>query len=83
MSFPAHQGGDRARASQVYGQTIHHGAYGWLVPSRPPSPPSASVEVVDTAQPAADTDHDEQHGWTDTTIFVSPSTDEVSSRGAW
>jgi hypothetical protein len=64
-NYPAHQGGDRARASQVWGTTVRHGMYGVLLPT--PPAPSAPVEVVDdTPQPAADTDH-ERHDWTEIT----------------
>jgi hypothetical protein len=40
VTFPASQGGDRARASQVYGSTVRHDAYGWLLPAPSASMPS-------------------------------------------
>jgi hypothetical protein len=64
---PASQGGDRARASQVYGVSVRHGAYGLLMPASPAPAPSTEVAEAEVLPvDGAISEPDEQ--WTATTI---------------
>lgn len=84
--FPQHQGGSTARASQVWGTTIHHVPYG-LIWSPPPHRTSTEIAEVPTqvAEAVAEvvTDSDAQHDRTDTEHETRIQLDSGWHVGRW
>jgi hypothetical protein len=74
-NYPVHQGGDRARASQVWGVTTRVAPYGLLVPPTPvPTPP---VEV-EAESPIGDLANEE---WTE--HIITDVDGSLGWRGRW